>query len=606
MAGHGECRTKHLPRGAAPVIRAAPQPLEVRPQGVLEHWGQARQRTAVRAVRPQEEGPGLRAPGGEVAPPQRRPCTGHRLPHEEHVVGSGLHTELRRPPLAHRGERGAHPAGHSRGVGVEHPGPRGLQRALGHARRRAPRPERSDGHVGRTGLGAGRDQRHGVHGRGAEGAGRIGERRGAIEPRAVREPLPQWLRIAARGELRRYEQRDAPAGRRELEPPLDERHGEVGKVAESPPGGRAPGGVAVGERLAHAGRQPLASHPRRVADDEIEATARYHVAEMGLEREERRVAFPREPTGGRAQLATTRPEPAQAPALVARQAAPPAEQVTILSCGHELRDRGVEQPHGAREGIAGEGRHGPLDIGARPPLGRTGEVEEGAASIRQPRDVFAARARRASAPQCGRERQRVEQHVSLAHVAVEVRQGSDAGEVRFRVVGYEREPQTQLGQPHRGELQIHAEQRVGKDVSLEPNDRPLARRPAQRNQLLQRAEQECTGTHGGVHHLEAPQVREPRWQRGLTVVDPALRRVSGEAEPADERGLEPRPHELPHERGRRVEAAAHAALVRIHHPFEHAAQHVRCDRLTRIGLIHGKVEPLEQLVEGLAPLHVAP
>src|SRR2546425_8167239 len=46
----------------------------------------------------------------------------------------------------------------------------------GHARRRAPRPERSDGHVGRTGFGAGRDQRHEVHGRGAEGAGRIGER----------------------------------------------------------------------------------------------------------------------------------------------------------------------------------------------------------------------------------------------------------------------------------------------------------------------------------------------------------------------------------------------------------------------------------------------
>src|SRR5439155_9168817 len=125
-------------------------------------------------------------------------------------------------------------------------------------------------------------------------------------------------------------------------------------------------------------------------------------------------------------------------------------------------------------------------------------------------------------------------HVSLAHVAVEVRQRSDAREVRLRVVGYEREPQAKLGQAHRGELQIHAEERAGEDVALEANERPLARRPAQRDQLLQRAEQECTGTYGGVHHLEAPQVRESGCKRGLTVVDPALGRVSGEAEPADE------------------------------------------------------------------------
>src|SRR5207245_560557 len=163
----------------------------------------------------------------------------------------------------------------------------------------------------------------------------------------------------------------------------------------------------------------------------------------------------RKPTGGRAQLATAGPEAAQAPALVARQATPPAEEVAVLPSGHELRDSGVEQPHGAREAIRCEGRHGVLDIGPRPPLGRAGEAEE----------------------------------------------------------------------------------RAGEDVALEANERPLARRPAQRDQLLQRAEQECTGTYGGVHYLEAPQVREPRGQRGPTVVDPALRRLSGKAEPADEHGL---------------------------------------------------------------------
>src|SRR2546425_3521675 len=167
----------------------------------------------------------------------------------------------------------------------------------------------------------------------------------------------------------------------------------------------------------------------------------------GLEREERRAALPREPTGGRAEITTARPKAAQASALVARQATPPAEQVTILPGGHELRDSGVEQLHGAREAIRGEGRHGPLDTASRPPLGRTGEVEQGAARLRQPRDVFTARARRAPATQCRCEGQRVEQHVPLVHVAVEGRQRSDACEVPLRLGGYER------SEEHTSELQ---------------------------------------------------------------------------------------------------------------------------------------------------------
>src|SRR2546425_13332166 len=91
-------------------------------------------------------------------------------------------------------------------------------------------------------------------------------------------------------------------------------------------------------------------------------------------------------------------------------------------------------------------------------------------------------------------------------------------------------------------------------------------------------------------YLEAPQVREPRGRRGPAVVDPALRRLSGKAEPADEHGLESRPHELPHERGGRGEAAAPAALVGIPHSFEHPAQHGRGPRLSPGGPADGAVE----------------
>src|SRR5437867_5765963 len=54
------------------------------------------------------------------------------------------------------------------------------------------------------------------------------------------------------------------------------------------------------------------------------------------------------------------------------------------------------------------GRHGALAIGPRPPLGRAGEVEEGAALIRHPRRVCARRAQRRSAAQLRREPQRLE------------------------------------------------------------------------------------------------------------------------------------------------------------------------------------------------------
>ena len=48
------------------------------------------------------------------------------------------------------------------------------------------------------------------------------------------------------------------------------------------------------------------------------------------------------------------------------------------------------------------------------------------------------------------------------------------------------------------------------------------------------------------------------------------------------------------------------ALVGIHDALEHAAQHVRRDEFAGIVLAHGEVEALEQIVEGLPPIGVAP
>ena len=89
-------------------------------------------------------------------------------------------------------------------------------------------------------------------------------------------------------------------------------------------------------------------------------------------------------------------------------------------------------------------------------------------------------------------------------------------------------------------------------------------------------------------------------------MDPTLGGGWGETESVHQHGLEPRTHDLPHQRGRRVIAAAGAPFGGIHHPFEHPAQHVGRDRVAVFGLARGEMKPLEQAVERVAPVAVAP
>ena len=135
----------------------------------------------------------------------------------------------------------------------------------------------------------------------------------------------------------------------------------------------------------------------------------------------------------------------------------------------------------------------------------------------------------------------------------------------------------------------------------------VARRLAQGCQLLQRAEQECPGPDRRVEHRKAREARGPDGPgRCLAVIDPPLRRAAREPEPGDECCLEGRPHHLSHQRRGSVIAAARAALGGIHHPLEHPAEHIGCDEIGVLGLAHREVEPLEQRVEGVAPVDVAP
>ena len=73
-----------------------------------------------------------------------------------------------------------------------------------------------------------------------------------------------------------------------------------------------------------------------------------------------------------------------------------------------------------------------------------------------------------------------------------------------------------------------------------------------------------------------------------------------------ESGFEPGPHHLAHERRWRVVGAARATLVGIHHAFKHTAEHVGSDELAGVVLADGEVESLEQIIERVTPVAVAP
>ena len=190
---------------------------------------------------------------------------------------------------------------------------------------------------------------------------------------------------------------------------------------------------------------------------------------------------------------------------------------------------------------------------------------------------------------------------------IEVRQGCDPAEVCFVLVLDEREPQAQLGEPDCRELQVHSEERVRHHVPAHARGGPFTRGAAQPGELLECTEQERSRTDGRVHNGQSPQVgARRRAVGGRSVMQPAFGGSRSEAEPMHERPRKAGTHDLPHQRRRRVIAAAGAALYRVHHALEDAAQHVGRDRRAVLALPRREVEALEQIVEGITPVGVGP
>ena len=379
-------------------------------------------------------------------------------------------------------------------------------------------------------------------------------------------------------------------------------------MGEPPAPRRPPRRVPRRQRFPHPHRHPLPAHPRRIPRYEVESALRQHIAEVRLEGEERCAALALEPPRRGSQLSPAAAQPTQQRPLVGREPPPPTEQVAVLRRRDQLGCAPLQRRHRRPEQVPGERRLGAGEAGERVPLRRPGQAEQRAPGAAQSLEL--GRGSRGGGPAAERpgEREWVDQRVSLAHVPVQVRQRRDAGELPVVGLGAhvrdQREPQPQLGEPHRGEAQVHAEQRVRHHVAPHRARRPLARSATQPRQLVERAQQKRSRPHRRVEHGQAPQVG--RSLRRLAAMDPALGGGRGEAEAVDQRGLEPGAYDLPHQRGGRVVAAAGAPLGGIHHALEHAAQHVGGDHVAVFGLARRKMESLQQVVERVAPLGVAP
>ena len=173
-----------------------------------------------------------------------------------------------------------------------------------------------------------------------------------------------------------------------------------------------------------------------------------------------------------------------------------------------------------------------------------------------------------------------EQAVALAQVPVEVGQRRHVLPVRV-VADDEGEPEPQLGEPDGHGIQVHAEQVVAHDRAT-PQGSVLFRPAlaAQPLELGERLQQKRAGADGGIEDAD-------RAQR--------LRRR------AVERDAQRRAHRLMQQLARREVGARAPAATGRHEALEHPAEHLGIHGVGVVALAYGEVEPLEQVVEQLAP-----
>src|SRR6185437_10941710 len=265
-----------------------------------------------------------------------------------------------------------------------------------------------------------------------------------------------------------HEHRQRAAGREELERSLDEQRGDVdlgGKAAcragehRARIPGRGPRDAEIAPvDLPLCGRDAVHAHPGRIADDKIESTARGDVGEVYAEGERQRTTGGDSPAKG-SQLRGRAAKLIRGAPLDGGIPAPGPEQIAATSCDDQIA---ATLSHELE--LAVEHRDGARAFGA---LERSGE-----------RDLANAGCTTVSLAKMSERRRRAGVHVALgerpagqrvtdADIAIEVGKRYDGGWIALGAFDDDGEPETKLREPHRGRVDVDAEDRAREHVATD-------------------------------------------------------------------------------------------------------------------------------------------
>ncbi len=347
--------------------------------------------------------------------------------------------------------------------------------------------------------------------------------------------------------------------------------------------------VPAGESPPQLRGQLLGAQPWGIAKDEIEATVGEDVRELHSIVEPGELALPSERALQGAHPSQLLAQLRQPLAAAAVHAPPAAEQIGCPRQPQALRDGLAQAGLGARQRSRRNVDFGLGEPAEQHPLGGTGGGDDGPPQLGQLcRSIPFGRRPEAMA-------HRIEEAVALANEAVEVRQRQDVLGPLGPILRDHREPESQLGEPHRGPVAVYAEEVAPEDAA--PRLDQGTPGAAGSREPVQNPQQERTGADGGIEHANRAQQAE---NRPVSVGQASLRFRVAAALSSCNQGREAFGQQALHQRGRGVVGARCAPLIRRHHALEHAPQHVRGDAAP-IGLIDGEVEPLEQPVERVSP-----
>jgi hypothetical protein len=189
--------------------------------------------------------------------------------------------------------------------------------------------------------------------------------------------------------------------------------------------------------------------------------------------------------------------------------------------------------------------------------------------------------------------------VTLPNEAIEIREGIDGLRSVCRLLGQHREPEPQFSQRDGYSAHVDAVEIAPQDLSPERRTPPVL--ATYGCKPLQCSQEECPRPNRRIE--DGYRLRQES-QAGITVAySPGCLGIA-EAKSCRQERAYACLKEIAHEIGGCVVGAASLPLVRVHHPLEDAAQHVRRDGMRIVALTDREVKAFKEIVECFAPKRI--